>query len=472
MSVFYISWKNLRKRGLSTFLSVLLIAFGVGLLSLLLQFNKQFSEQFEKNQAGIDLVVGAKGSPLQLILNSMFHVDAPTGNVKIEDAAFLFNPKNPFIKTAIPLSIGDSYKTFRIVGTTREFTELYDVKISEGSFWSKPMEVVVGQAVAKESGLSIGSTFFSSHGFNEGDLEHDEGAPFVVKGILESSGTVADKVILTSFASIWEVHGEHDHGADSNEENHDDHDHENHKHENAESSNHSHEGHDHRDHDQADDNDPEVIGNIDITIDNELAEELSEANLSEVEIMLKSPEKQITSVLVKFHADKKRAIPVINMPRNINENTPVMATAPTYELNKLLANVGAVLKALSYLAFLIAIISALSIFISLFNNLKDRQYELAMMRVSGGSPFLLSMYIFCEALIIGCLGFVIGLILAHIGVFLISSMLNGQFHYSLNGLAFYKEELFLGFATLAISLIAALIPAIKAYKTDIIKSLQ
>lgn len=455
MNVFYISWKNLKKKKLSTFLSVLLIAFGVGLLSLLIQFNKQFNEQFEKNQAGIDLVVGAKGSPLQLILNSMFHIDAPIGNVLIEDAAFLFNPKNPFIKTAIPLSIGDSYKTYRIVGTTQQFINLYTAELSQGAFWVQPLEVVIGNAVAKELNLEIGSTFFSSHGFNEGDLEHDDGDPFRVVGILKPSGTVADKIILTSTESIWKVHDGHNH---STEENHEDHEHE-------ENEEHEHDHHDHNhshdSHEASGENNPSIVNHENI-----------ESNPTEIEKILANPDKQITSVLVKFHSDKKRSVPVINMPRNINENTPVMATAPTYELNKLLANVGAALKSLSYLAFLIAIISALSIFVSLFNNLKDRQYELAMMRVSGGSPLLLSTYIFCEALLIGVLGLIIGLILAHFSIFLISSMLDSQFHYSMSGFKFYKEEFWLTIGTLVISLIAAIIPAIKAYKIDIIKSLQ
>lgn len=501
MNVFYISWKNIVKKRLSSFLSILLIAFGVGLLSLLIQFNNQFSEQFEKNQAGIDLVVGAKGSPLQLILNSMFHVDAPTGNIKIEDAAFLFNPKNPYIKTAIPLSVGDSYKTYRIVGTTRNFVDLYDAEIAEGSFWVQPLEVVVGYAIAKETGLKIGDTFYSSHGFNEGDLVHDEGDPFKVVGILKPSGTVADKVILCSNESVWKVHEGHDHEGHDHEDhdhsdheghNHDEHDHEGHNHSDHEGHNHEghdhdhegheHEGHDHEGHDHSsheghehnhEGHDHKHDHQHEASAQNSNLKQLSEADkLAEIEALLENKDKDITSVLVKFHSDKKRAIPVINMPRNINENTPVMATAPTYELNKLLANVSSALTSLSYLAILIAIISALSIFVSLFNNLKERQYELAMMRVSGGSPWLLASYIFCEALIIGVLGFVIGIILAHIGVYLLSSMLDSQFHYSLNGLKFYKQEWLLGLATIIISLLAAVIPAIKAYRTDIIKSLQ
>jgi putative ABC transport system permease protein len=456
MNVFYISWKNIKKKGLSSFLSILLIAFGVGLLSLLIQFNKQFSEQFEKNQAGIDLVVGAKGSPLQLILNSMFHVDAPTGNVKIEDAAFLFNPKNPFIKTAIPLSIGDSYKSYRIIGTTSNFLELYDAKINEGNLWAQALEVVVGSAVAKDLNLKIGSTFFSSHGFNEGDLEHDEGDPFIVVGILESSGTVADKIILTSTESIWEVHSDHNH---SDEHNHE---------ENAEDHEHNHEHHEHDDHDHEEHN----HDHEDRAFAQNKGPDTDMIELSEIETLLQEKDKDITSVLVKFHADKKRSIPVINMPRNINENTPVMATAPSYELNKLLANVGAALQSISYLAILIAIISALSIFVSLFNNLKERQYELAMMRVCGGRPLLLSTYILCEAIIIGIIGFILGIILAHVALLFLSSMLDGQFHYGMSAMTFYKEELYLGLATILISLVAALIPSYKAYKTDIIKSLQ
>ncbi len=455
MNAFFISWKNIKKNRLSSSLSILLIAFGVALLSILLQFNKQFTEQFEKNQAGIDLVVGAKGSPLQLILNSMFHVDAPTGNIKIEDAAFLFNPKNPFIKASIPLSIGDSYKTFRIVGTTTTFVEWYDASIKEGRFWAKALEVVVGHAVAQELNLHIGDTFFSSHGFNEGDLAHDEGAPFRVVGILDQSGTVADKIILTSTESIWKVHESHHHDANNITAHKDDHDHHDH-----------HSGHDH-DHEYEHEIKEGAYAQSSNTTHND-----SISALSEIEALLGQPEKDITSVLVKFHSDKKRAIPVINMPRNINENTPIMATAPSYELNKLLANVASVLKALSYLAIIIAVVSALSMFISLFTKLKERQYELALMRVSGGSPLLLSIYIITEALIIGFIGFVIGLFLAHIALLFLSAMLNSQFHYSLDAFRFYKEEYFLGIGTLVISLIAALIPAIKAYHTDIIKSLQ
>jgi len=373
MNLLNVSWKNIWSNPLSTILSLILIAFGVGLLSLLILFQDQFSKQFEKNQAGIGMVVGAKGSPLQLILNSMFHVDAPTGNIDVEDATFLFNDKNPFIKQAVPLSVGDSYKSFRIIGTNRNILNLYSDKLQSGTLWESDMEA----------------------------------------------------------ESIWAVHEGHDHGEDT------------------------HAGHDH-DHDSP--------ASLDTTnsVKQYTSKELS---------FLNHPEKAITSVLVQFNEDKKRAIPVINMPRNITENTPLLATPPTYELNKFLANVGSLLKAVSYLAILIAIISAFSIFISLYNKLRSRKHELAMMRVAGGKPSQLFSLILLEAIIIGIIGSIIGLVLAHFSMMFISSLLNNQFHYGLDAWKLHPMEAGLFCLTILISIIAGIIPAIKAYRTDIVKNL-
>ena len=105
MNLFKLSWKNLVSKPLSMTLSLVLFALGVGLISLLLILNKQLQEQFDKNLAGINLVVGAKGSPLQLILSSMYHIDSPTGNIPIKSAKPFLNPNHPLIKTAIPLSM-------------------------------------------------------------------------------------------------------------------------------------------------------------------------------------------------------------------------------------------------------------------------------------------------------------------------------------------------------------------------------
>ena len=117
MNLLKLSWKNLFAKPLSTLLTLVLFALGVGLIIFLILFNKQLQNKFDSNLANIDLVIGAKGSPLQMILCNMYHIDNPTGNIQIEEAKPFLNPKHPLIAKAYPLSLGDSQKGFRIVGT-------------------------------------------------------------------------------------------------------------------------------------------------------------------------------------------------------------------------------------------------------------------------------------------------------------------------------------------------------------------
>ena len=200
MNLLNLSWKNLTNKPLNMMLSLILFGLGVGLISLLLVLNDQLQEKFEKNLAGIDLVIGAKGSPLQLILSSMYHIDAPTGNIPIEAATPFLREGHPIIETAIPLSLGDSHRGFRVVGTEVKMLELYDASLAEGEMWEKSMDVVAGAAVADELGLKLGDTFKSSHGFDQNeDLIHDDAASFKIVGLLAPTGSVIDQLLLTRF---------------------------------------------------------------------------------------------------------------------------------------------------------------------------------------------------------------------------------------------------------------------------------
>jgi len=164
MNTIKLAWKNLTNKPLNMALSLVLFALGVGMISMIFLIEKQVQEKFDKNLAGISLVIGAKGSPLQMILCNMYHVDDPTGNVKIQDVKPFLSGRNPLIDKAIPLSLGDSYKGFRIVGTTQDYPELYDVKVSEGKVWENNFEATIGADVAKIANLKIGDTFYSTHG--------------------------------------------------------------------------------------------------------------------------------------------------------------------------------------------------------------------------------------------------------------------------------------------------------------------
>jgi GTP cyclohydrolase II len=131
----------------------MLIAFGTGILTILLLASTQIEEKLNNNSKDIDLVVGAKGSPLQLILSSIYYIDFPTGNIPLKEANQL--AKNPFVKRATPLALGDNYQGARIVGTDSNFISLYGLKTQSGKFWSADLEVTIGANVAQEHNLKI-----------------------------------------------------------------------------------------------------------------------------------------------------------------------------------------------------------------------------------------------------------------------------------------------------------------------------
>lgn len=457
MSTLALSWKNLINKPLNLALSLILFALGVGLISLLLVLNDQLEEKFEKNLAGVQLVVGAKGSPLQLILSSMYHIDAPTGNISVKQATPFLREGHPVVDVAVPLSLGDSYRSFRIVGTEPHFLDLYEAEVEQGELWETTMQVTLGADVAQATGLKIGDTFQSNHGFdNNEDLVHDEAAPFVVVGILAPTGAVIDQLILTRFSSLWAVHDGHDHA----DEAHDDHDHDGHDHEGHEHNEHEHNGHEHEGHEH---DEHEHEGH-----EHEAADKAAQAEEPYPNALIDYPDKQITSMLIGF---KGRNIQALNMQRNINENTEMQAATPAIEINRLYSLMGTGTKALRWLALIIIIVSGLSIFISLYSSLKERRYELALMRVMGASRGKLLLLIVLEGLILAALGYLLGMLLSHGAMYVLADQMKQTYQYNFAWAKFLPEEAYLLGGSLLIGLVAALIPALQASSTDISETL-
>ncbi|MCB0686965.1 MAG: ABC transporter permease [Saprospiraceae bacterium] len=439
MKTLALSWRNLINRPLGMLLSVLLFALGVGLISLLLLLNNQLQEKFEKNLAGIDLVVGAKGSPLQLILCSMYHIDAPTGNISIKDATPFLRPGHPLIAAAVPLSLGDNYRNFRIVGTNADFLDLYQASMAEGQLFHEHFDVTIGADVARALHLKIGDTFYSAHGLQHSeDFTHETEKPFKVVGILQPTGSVIDQLILTTSPTIWLVH-EHEGSGPAVDTSQisaaDDHDHD-HEAEDEHEQDTMVEHHDHGIYDQP---------------------------------LIDYPDKQITSLLLKF---KNRSFQTLNMQRNINENTDLQAATPAIEINRLFSMMGVGLDTLKILAWVIVFVSGFSIFISLLGSLKDRKYELALMRVMGAGRGKLFMLILFEGLLIAILGYILGLALSHGSIEFLATKMQDAYRYSITGAVFLKEELWLLGGCLLVGLISAIIPAWQAFRTDISETLS
>ncbi len=204
MSFLKLAVKNLLSKPLNAFLSLVLLMLSVALVTLVVQVGDQLASNFKKNIRPVDMVVGAKGSPLQLVLSSILHIDAPTGNIDLQEAESL--SKNPLIAKAVPVSYGDSYKGYRILGTDTTYLGLYGATLTEGTLFEHPLEVVLGDRVRQALQLNIGDTFISSHGMAETSLDAHESHPFTIRGFLKPTGTVVDNLIITPLESIWEVH--------------------------------------------------------------------------------------------------------------------------------------------------------------------------------------------------------------------------------------------------------------------------
>ena len=430
MNIFKLSIKNIVSKPLNSILSLALLIFGIGIISLMLQLNSLIKTKMDNNLKGIDMVVGAKGSPLQLILSAVYHIDSPTGNISVEDAKKIKN--NRMVGSSIDLLYGDNYKGYRIVGTEQKFLDLYNAKIKEGKKWDEPFEVVVGSKIYSKFNIKIDDELVSSHGLREtGELHTDR--LFKVVGLLEPSNSVIDQLIVTSPQSIWDLHDDHDHGSEEHEEEHE-HD-EEHDHEHGEEHDHEH-GEEH-DHEHNEEHDHE------------------------------HDDKEITAMLIKF----KSPMNIIQFPRQINEDTNLQAAVPSYEISRLFKLFGFGIETLTYLAYLIIIVSAFSLFINLFNSMRERKYEMALIRTLGSSRRQLSMMIIFESLILTTVGFVIGLLVSRLGVMFVSSLMEESLNYNLKSFGILNEELWLLGLSIFIGLISSIIPALQVYNLNISETL-
>ena len=392
----------------------------------------------DNNLKGIDMVVGAKGSPLQLILSAVYHIDSPTGNISVEDAEEIKN--NRMVGSSIDLLYGDNYKGYRIVGTEDKFLDLYNAKIKDGKKWNAPFEVVVGAKIYSKLNINLDDELVSSHGLRETGESHVNQS-FKVVGLLEPSNSVVDQLIITSPQSIWDLHDEHDHDDEDHEEHHDDEDHEEHEHD------HDDEDHDEHEHDH----------------DDEDHDEHEHDHDDEDHDEHEHGDKEITAMLIKF----KSPMNIIQFPRQINENTNLQAAVPSYEISRLFKLFGFGIETLTYLAYLIILVSGFSLFINLFNSMRERKYEMALIRTLGASRSQLSVMVIFESLILTISGFLLGLLVSRLGVMFVSSLMEESLNYSLSSLYILNEEFWLLGLSILIGLISSLIPAIQVYKMNI-----
>jgi putative ABC transport system permease protein len=410
MNVFRLALAYARRRPLATLLNVLLLAVGVATITLVILVTRELDTRLAREAAGIDLVVGAKGSPLQLVLAGVYHADVPPGNIPLASIAAL--RANPLVREVIPLALGDSFHGFRIVGTELPLVAHYRAAVADGRLWVAPLEAVLGHDVAHASGLTVGSTFAGSHGLAEAGGAHEE-APYRVVGILASTGGVIDRLVLTGIESVWKVHERH--------------------------------------HDEDDDKGGATKPG---------GPKTGPANTPPAA-------REVTLALVKYRTPLAAA----GLPRAIDAETALQAASPAYESARLLTVFGVGTDVIRAFALLLIGASAVGLFVALTQALDERRYDLAIMRALGASRTKIVAVLAVESILLSALGLVIGLALAHAIAANIGVLLPAAMPLEAGAWTWRDEEWGVAALALGAGIMATLIPAWRAYRLDVASTL-
>ena len=448
MSLFQIAWRNFCHRSLSSALTTFSLALGVALVVLVLSVFGIISEAFSSNaQVGYNLVVGPKGSALQLTLNSVYYLSQPIENLPYTEYMEFFEADQraemvaryggdpalgeedgkyaAFVTGgfAIPLALGDYLGEFRVVGTTPDFFE----KLRHGLELDRPFtfasgrafeefneqnlffEAVLGSRVAKEQGLSVGEEFFPTHGDPEGK---GHGRGFRVVGIMNPTGTPNDRAAFVNLEGFYllEKHAK------------------------------------------------PLVGD-------EVIEPPTVSVSSDPEVQpLMIPEREVTSILVR-NGTPFMAIPMENM---VNESLRAQAAAPVGEISRLMdAIVGPLMQALLLITLITCVVAAVGILVAIYNSMNDRRRDIAVMRALGARRETVTAIILAESLLIALIGGLLGWLLAHLAIWGYSNRIEDQTGVQVGILTTSAYEIYILPLVFLLAVLAGFVPAASAYRTDV-----
>jgi len=388
-----LAWRYLWARPMLTALNLMLLSLGLAAIGFVVLVSEQLEHGLRRDLGGIDLVVGAKGSPMQILLAGVFHLDQSTGNIPLTTVAQL--RAQPLVAQAVPISLGDSFRGHRIVGTTAAYLDLYRLDLAQGRRWTGPMQAVLGAEVARQSGLKPGDRFHGTHGLAGGGEEHEHA--YEVTGVLAPTGGVVDRLVLTDLASVWEAHAAHGH-----------------------------------------------------------ADEATEASL------------EVSMVLVRYRSP----LAAVMLPRWVNAQAGLQASVPALETARLLSMVGVGLDVLRGFGGVLLLAAALSVLVALLHAVRERQGDLAMLRMLGATPARVAGLIALEALMLASLATLLALGLAHGLAAVLGAVLAEQQSMRISGAWVSPWEALVPALALGLALIAAAWPAWRGYRLDVTELLQ
>jgi putative ABC transport system permease protein len=500
MNLFQLVFKQMRQRALGTWLTLLSVVLGVALAVAVLIVRAGGESLLGQTDYGYDLIVG-KGSPVQLVLNTVYHIDKSPGNIPYSLYEKLANPRNPQVKLAVPLIVGDTYKGRKIIATTPKMFGYDDegnriaedsrafqyrpgkrLDLAEGGrmFHPRKFEAVIGSEVTSMTGLKLGDKFKATHGAPaEGQRPDEHEDQWTVVGVLKPTHTSNDRVLFIPLITDFCI-GEHEEGmgaqsqiraatlgrpapagksapspASAPSDTHADHEHEEH-------SNHA----EHSDGDAHQDEDA----------DHHHDEKHYSVNADgTVEPHLPKDQWLISAVLVKtrdIEVNGRRVSNPLPLKYAIDATGNAVAVMPAQEMSQFFHQILAGPSLLVLLICgLVTVVAAVGILVSIYNSVSARKREIAILRALGATKGKVLALICIEAGLIGLAGGVLGLIAGHLIAAVGASYMDRLLGQGFNWLAVGMEEIAYLFGVVIIAVLAGLVPAMKAYRTPVATNL-
>ncbi len=407
---FKLAAKSLLERKNSVMLTIMAMAVSIFVLLGVEHIRHQAKDSFANTVSGVDLIVGARTGSLNLLLYSVFRIGSPTNNINWN--SFEEIASNSKVKWAIPISLGDSHKGYRVMGTNQNYFKYFSygdkhkLSFKQGKSFDDLFDVVLGNDVAKKLGYSLGDELVLAHGMASTSFSLHDDRPFTVVGILKPTGTPVDQTLHISLEGIEAIHIDWKNGI-------------------------------------------KIPG-----------KKISESQLEQ----LKLKPKNITAFMLGL----KSRMATFSVQRNINHynKEPLSAILPGVALSELWQMMNMLENTLRLISLLVLVAALLGLSAMLLASIRERRHEVQLLRVIGASPWFLFLLIELEALMISLLSILLGSSALYGCLAFIRNALASNFGLHINTDILSESSLYLLLIIITSTLLAASIPSFSIYKNS------
>ena len=404
-----LAYQSLLSRKITVFLTIISLTVSIVLFLSIDTLRLGAKKSFFGNVKSGDLILGSRSGEIQLLLYSLFQIGTPTNNISWESYQEI--SKKPEIDWIIPISLGDSHKQFRVMGTTKEYFDRFSyrknqkLKYQEGTYFENTFDVVIGNDVAKMLNYKLEDSIIIAHGIASQSL-HDE-FPFKIKGILNKTGTSIDRLVLVSLEALEAIHKDWKTGSKI----------------------------------------PTKIN--------------SKKNYTEQDLI----PKEITAAIIKL----KSPITIFKIQREINdyEFEPLQAIIPGIVLTKLWQVVSVTENIMLSISAMVIVSALIGLIAILYSTLNNRRKEMALLRIVGASPKTIFSLLLIEALIISFLSIIIAILFTQFLNLILFPILDQKFGIYLENKFILLKDLYFFVIILFTSVFVSIFPALQAYKNSI-----